>query len=58
MKASLNAAGVQPGRFVHGPLEKQGLPGRTPGLVRSVTVFLPSLQMGRNPLGGRGPQPL
>src|ERR1700678_3229420 len=31
--ASLRTEGDQPGRFAHGPEEKQGLTGRTPGAV-------------------------
>ena len=50
--------GVQPGLLAHGPEEKLGLAGRMSGLTGIFNKVLPSSQMGRDPLGGHGPQQL
>ena len=57
-KAPASAAGDQPGRLAQGPDEKHGLAGRTFGRGGTVMIWLPSLQMGRGPSGGRGPRGL
>ncbi len=57
--AEASTSGDQPGRLAQGPEEKQGLFGRTFGRgCVGIGLELPSLQMGRDPLGGRGPRAL